>query len=59
MGLGGIFMVMTLVVFIGYAHAGSAIRDRVLAAPRVLTWLGRALGTLLLGFAARLAMADR
>jgi threonine/homoserine/homoserine lactone efflux protein len=59
MGLGGIFMMMTLVVFIGYAHAGSVVRDRVLAAPRVLTWLQRALGTLLLGFATRLAVADR
>ena len=59
MGLGGIFMILTLVVFIGYAYAGSVVRDRVLAAPRVLTWLRRALGTLLLGFAARLAVADR
>jgi threonine/homoserine/homoserine lactone efflux protein len=59
MGLGGIFMILTLVVFIGYAYAGSVVRDRVLAAPRVLTWLRRTLGTLLLGFAARLAVADR
>jgi threonine/homoserine/homoserine lactone efflux protein len=59
MGLGGVFMVMTLAVFIGYAHAGSVVRDRILAAPRILTWLQRALGTFLLGFAARLAVADR
>jgi len=58
-GLGGIFMAMTLVVFIGYAYAGVAARDMVLGAPRVLRWVHRSLGALLVGFAARLAIADR
>jgi threonine/homoserine/homoserine lactone efflux protein len=58
-GLGGIFMLMTLVVFAVYALASAAIRDLVLAAPVARRWIERALGALLIGFAARLAFTDR
>jgi threonine/homoserine/homoserine lactone efflux protein len=58
-GLGGIFMMITLVGFVGYAYASSAVRDKVLGRPRVLLWVQRSLGTLLVGFAARLAFMDR
>jgi threonine/homoserine/homoserine lactone efflux protein len=58
-GLGGIFMLMTLAVFIVYAWASAAIRDRVLGAPAVLRWFRRSLGALVIGFAAKLAVADR
>jgi threonine/homoserine/homoserine lactone efflux protein len=58
-GLGGIFMLMTLAVFAVYAYASAAIRDRVLGAPVIRRWLQRSLGTLLIGFAARLAVTDR
>jgi threonine/homoserine/homoserine lactone efflux protein len=58
-GLGGIFMLMTLVVFALYALASAAIRDLVLAAPVARRWIERALGALLIGFAARLALTDR
>jgi threonine/homoserine/homoserine lactone efflux protein len=58
-GLGGIFMLMTLVVFAVYALASAAIRDLVLAAPVARRWIERALGALLIGFAARLALTDR
>ena len=54
-GLGGVFMLMTLVVFTVYAFASAAIRDLVLAAPVVRRWIERALGALLIGFATRLA----
>jgi threonine/homoserine/homoserine lactone efflux protein len=57
-GLGGIFMLMTLVVFAVYALASAAIRDLVLAAPVARRWIERALGALLIGFAARLALTD-
>ena len=57
--LGAIFMAITLVVFVGYAYASAAVRDRVLQSPRVMQWVQRSLGTLLIGFAARLAVADR
>jgi threonine/homoserine/homoserine lactone efflux protein len=57
--LGAIFMAITLVVFLGYAYAAAAVRDQVLQSPRVMQWVQRSLGALLLGFAARLAVADR
>jgi len=58
-GLGGVFMLMTLAVFVVYAWASAAIRDRVLGAPVVLRWFRRSLGALVIGFAARLAVTDR
>ena len=58
-GLGGIFMLMTLAVFAVYALASAAIRDLVLAAPAARWWIERALGALLIGFAANLAFTDR
>ena len=58
-GLGGVFMLVTLAVFIVYAWASTAIRDRILRAPSVLRWVQRSLGALLVGFAVRLAVADR
>lgn len=57
--LGGVFMLMTLVVFAGYAYLSAAIRDRLLDSLAALTWLQRSLGALLIGFAAKLAVADR
>ncbi len=57
--LGAVFMAITFVVFVGYAYAAAAVRDRVLESPATLRWLQRALGTFLVGFAARLAVADR
>jgi threonine/homoserine/homoserine lactone efflux protein len=59
MMLGAIFMAITLVVFLGYAYASAAVRDQVLQSPRVMQWVQRSLGALLIGFAARLAVADR
>ena len=57
-GLGMLFMLVTLIVFAGYAYAGAAFRDRVLAAPRVRRTVERAIGVVLIAFAARLA-SDR
>jgi threonine/homoserine/homoserine lactone efflux protein len=58
-GLGGVFMLMTLAVFAVYAFASAAIRDLVFAAPVARRWIERALGAFLIGFAARLAFTDR
>jgi len=58
-GLGGVFMIVTLVVFVVYAWVSAALRDRVLRAPVVLRWIRRSLGALLVGFAARLVVTDR
>ena len=57
--LGGVFMLMTLAVFAVYALASAAARDLVLAAPVAHRWVERALGAFVIGFAARLAFADR
>ena len=59
LGLGGVFMLATLAVFVVYAWASASVRDRVLGAPAVRRWLQRSLGALLVGFAARLAVTDR
>ncbi len=58
-GLGLVFMAITFVVFVGYAAASATLRRRVLDSPRIVRWVQRTLGTLLVGFAARLAVADR
>ena len=58
-GLGALFMLVTLVVFAGYAYAGAAFRDRVLGAPRVRRFIERTIGAVLIAFAARLAFGDR
>jgi len=58
-GLGGIFMLITLAVFAVYAYASATVRDRVLGAPVILRWVKRSLGALLIGLAARLAVTDR
>jgi threonine/homoserine/homoserine lactone efflux protein len=58
-GLGAVFMLATFVVFLGYAYASAVMRDLVLRVPTVRRWLHRCLGSLLVGFAARLAITDR
>lgn len=57
--LGLVFMAMTLAVFVGYAYMSATVRDRVLDSPGLLRWIQRSLGALLVGFATRLAVADR
>ena len=57
--LGAVFMLVTLAVFAVYALASAAARDLVLSAPAARRWVERALGAVLIGFAARLALTDR
>jgi threonine/homoserine/homoserine lactone efflux protein len=57
--LGGIFMLMTLAVFVVYAWASATVRERVLGTPSVLRWFQRSLGAILISLAARLALTDR
>ena len=58
-GLGGVFMLMTLAVFAVYALTSAAARDLILSAPVARRWVERALGAFLIGFAGRLALTDR
>ncbi len=57
-GLGAIFMLISLIVFVFYAYASAIVRDRLIAAPATQRWLQRVFGTILLGVAARLALTD-
>jgi threonine/homoserine/homoserine lactone efflux protein len=59
LGLGGVFMLVTLVVFVAYAWASAAVRERVLESPAAQRWIQRSLGSVLIGSAARLAITDR
>lgn len=58
-GLGSLFMLLTLGGFVLYALAGAAARNMVTGTPRMLRMMQRTVGVLLLGFAARLALAER
>ena len=54
-----VFMVMTLVVFIGYGIFAAAIRRHVIRRPRILTWMRRAFAGAFVALGARLALAER
>jgi threonine/homoserine/homoserine lactone efflux protein len=53
--LSGIFMLATLVVFMGYGQFAVMIRKYVITRPNVLTWIRRVFGVAFIGLAARLA----
>jgi threonine/homoserine/homoserine lactone efflux protein len=59
LGLSAVFMGLTFVVFVGYGLFAAAIRDRVIARPRVLTWMRRAFAGAFAALGAKLALADR
>jgi threonine/homoserine/homoserine lactone efflux protein len=57
--LSGVFMAMTLVVFVGYGVLAATVRDNVLTRPRVLSWLRRAFAASFAALGARLVLTDR
>lgn len=57
LGLSGVFMVVTLVVFVGYGVAAAAVRGSLLRRPRLMTWINRVLGVSFLALGARLAVS--
>lgn len=57
--LAGVFMALTLVVFIGYAAFASAARRHVLSRPAVLRWMRRGFAGVFAFLGLRLAMSDR
>jgi threonine/homoserine/homoserine lactone efflux protein len=59
LGLSAIFMVLTLVVFIGYGLFAAAIRDRVISRPRVVTAMRHAFAGAFVLLGARLAFSDK
>ncbi|MFM9370525.1 LysE family translocator [Streptomyces sp. Da 82-17] len=55
--LGGVFMLLTFLVFVAYGVAAAALRERVLGRPRVLGGMRRLFAVCLVGLSARLAVA--
>jgi threonine/homoserine/homoserine lactone efflux protein len=58
-GLSAVFMVLTLVVFVGYGYFAAAIRNHVISRPRVVTWMRRVFAGTFAALSARLAFTDR
>jgi threonine/homoserine/homoserine lactone efflux protein len=59
LALSAVFMLMTFAVFVGYGMFAAAVRDHVIARPRVLTWMRRAFAGAFAALGAKLAFADR
>jgi threonine/homoserine/homoserine lactone efflux protein len=57
--LSGVFMLLTLVVFIGYGVFAATIRSHVISRPQVLRWMRRVFAGGFVALAARLAVTDR
>jgi threonine/homoserine/homoserine lactone efflux protein len=57
--LSTVFMVMTLLVFVGYGLCATSLRKHVVSRPGVLTWMRRSFAAAFVAFGARLAFADR
>jgi threonine/homoserine/homoserine lactone efflux protein len=58
-GLSAVFMVLTLVVFVGYGYFAAAIREHVISRPRVVAWMRRVFAGTFVALGARLALTDR
>ena len=56
LGLSAVFMLMTLLVFALYGVFAAAVRERVIARPRVLLWMRRAFAGSFLALSAKLAL---
>jgi threonine/homoserine/homoserine lactone efflux protein len=56
--LSTVFMLLTLVVFVGYGLFAAAIRDHVITRPKVLTWMRRTFAGAFVALGARLALAE-
>jgi threonine/homoserine/homoserine lactone efflux protein len=57
--LSAVFMMLTLVVFVGYGTFAAAIRKHVISRPQALTWMRRVFAGAFVALGARLAFADR
>jgi threonine/homoserine/homoserine lactone efflux protein len=59
LGLSAVFMLMTLVVFVGYGLSAAAVREHVVSRPSVMAWLRRVFAGAFVLLGARLAAAQR
>lgn len=53
--LGGVFMAMTFVIFVGYGVFAAQARDLLLGSERVMRWLNRSFAAIFVALAGRLA----
>ena len=59
LGLSGVFMLMTFVVFAIYGVFAAAVRTHIVSRPRVLAWMRRAFAAAFVGLGVKLALTDR
>lgn len=59
LALGGVFMGMTFVVFLGYGLFASLVGEKVLRSDRVMVWMRRTIAAAFAGFGLRLAIAEQ
>ena len=57
--LSAVFMLLTVVVFVGYGLFAASIRSHVISRPKVLTWMRRVFAGAFAALGAKLAFADR
>jgi threonine/homoserine/homoserine lactone efflux protein len=59
LGLGSVFMLVTLVVFAGYGAFAARVRSHVLGRPRIVAWMRRIFAGSYVVLAGRLAVSER
>jgi threonine/homoserine/homoserine lactone efflux protein len=59
LGLSGVFMAATLVVFAAYGVFAAAVRTHVVSSRRVMTWMRRTFAVAFVALGARLALTER
>jgi threonine/homoserine/homoserine lactone efflux protein len=59
LGLGSVFMLVTLVVFAGYGAFAARVRSQVLGRPRIVAWMRRIFAGSYVVLAGRLAVSER
>jgi threonine/homoserine/homoserine lactone efflux protein len=57
--LSGVFMLMTLAVFVVYGLFAASVRNQIISRPRVLTWMRRTFAAAFAALGAKLALAER
>ncbi|MBG0855398.1 LysE family translocator [Streptomyces spinoverrucosus] len=59
LALGGVFMLVTFVVFVAFGLLAASVRSHVVSRPRVMTWLRRTFAGSFLALGAKLALTAR
>ena len=59
LGLGSVFMLVTLVIFAGYGAFAARVRSQLLSRPRIVAWMRRIFAGSYVALAGRLAVSER